>query len=88
MIRQLKNKEGEIQTMVKESEAFNERTIIINHQLIESNSELIMARDIINQETISSELKERKIDELTARIKVLEENLSNKNTIDDEVKKN
>ena len=46
-----------------------------------------MERDRINQETISSELKERKLDYLTARIKVLEENKTGENTTDNEVKK-
>ena len=77
--------------MVKEIESANARTIAVNQQLIESNHELIDARDKINQETISSEMKDRKINDLNLNIKALEEiaekNKGTDNSSGDEVKK-
>ena len=87
----MKKKEEEINCVVKEIESANARTIAVNQQLIESNHELIDARDKINQETISSEMKDRKINDLNLNIKALEEiaekNKGTDNSSGDEVKK-
>ena len=52
--------DNEAKLRIKEVEAANARTIAVNQQLIESNRELMVARDMVNNGTINSELKYRK----------------------------